>query len=143
MAMRIVRLILLALTMAVLAAPANANYPNGRLLSSTGLRRAYVEAGGLGADELISDIEAAIGRRAGAPRHQADHGGADKAAAEFAWRTAPEAPRFVAQSFEAAPPVFRAGTQAPSRKNFFGGGGKNADPKQSPGAPDAPPWLNH
>ena len=108
------------------------------------LRRAYVEAGAPRADDLIGDAEAAIahfGRRRGVDAPQSSHAGA-AGAEDFAWRRPAEAPRFVSQSFEAAPPVFRAETQAPLRKNFFTGRRRNADPKQTASAPDAPPWLN-
>jgi hypothetical protein len=110
----------------------------------TDLRRAYVASGAPRADDLIAEVEAALSRF----RHRIADGdrpgtgnAASHAPAEFAWRTPPEAPRFVAQTFEAAPPVFRPDRQEGLRKNFFGRQIKNAAPKQSPGAPDAPPRL--
>lgn len=108
------------------------------------LREAYASAGAPKADELISGIEAAIARATQSPGHRQDHA-ADSNAAEFAWTRPAEPPRFVAQSFQSAPPVFRAEKQAPPEqkfwKNFFGGRGRNAAPKQPASAPDAPPWL--
>ena len=104
----------------------------------TRLRKSYAGAGAPRADELISGIEAAIARPSG---HRSDTAAADSTAAGFAWARPPEPPRFVAQSFDAAPPVFRPEKQASLRKNFFGGGDRNAAPKQTASAPDAPPWL--
>lgn len=110
----------------------------------TDMRRAYVAAGPPRAGDLIAGVEAALSRFrrriADEDRSRADHSAASDPS-EFAWRRPPEAPRFVAQTFEAAPPVFRPDRQGGLRKNFFGGRSRNADPKQSPSAPDAPPSL--
>ncbi len=57
------------------------------------------------------------------------------------WRRAAEAPRFAAQSFAAAPPVFRADRQAPGEKIISPKRPSNAAPKQSFHAPETPPWL--
>lgn len=121
------------------------------------LRKAYVEAGAPRADDVIAAIETALSRAGAAPNSgfgaraaridtpppdridgpaDATHSDAD-----FAWRRPPAAPRFVARSFEAAPPVFRPEKQAHLRKNIFGSTRRNADPKQPASAPDAPPWL--
>jgi len=110
------------------------------------LRRAYVEAGAPRADDLIRDAESAIAHfdRRGGDAPQSSHA-SPSGAEDFAWRRPAEAPRFVAQSFEAAPPVFRAETQAPpvqkNWKNFFAGRRRNADPKQTASAPEAASWL--
>lgn len=107
----------------------------------TRLRQAYASAGAPKADELISDIEAAIARGARASGQRQDHAADDSTDAGAAWRKEPEPPRFVAQSFQSAPPVFRAEKQAPLRKIFFGDRDRNAAPKQTASAPDASPWL--
>lgn len=60
---------------------------------------------------------------------------------DLPWRQAPEAPRFALQSFDAAPPIFRVDRQAPGEKKMFSGRRRNAAPKQSAKAPEAPPWL--
>lgn len=107
------------------------------------LRTAYVEAGAPRADDLIEEIEGALSlvRRSQGRHDRNEPAAADSNAREFSWSRPPEGPRFVPQSFEAAPPIFRAETQAKLRKNFFASRERNAEPKQSPGAPDAPPWL--
>jgi hypothetical protein len=108
-----------------------------------GLRTAYVEAGAPRADDLIAEIERALSpaQRPQSRHDRSEPAPADSNAGEVAWSRPPEGPRFVPQRFEAAPPIFRPETQASLRKNFFASRERNAEPKQSPGAPDAPPWL--
>ncbi|HNS86991.1 MAG TPA: hypothetical protein PKH09_08805 [Parvularculaceae bacterium] len=110
----------------------------------TRLRKAYVAAGAPRADDIIEDVEAAIDafqRRIGPGHHHSTSAGGESKAVETDRRRGAEAPRFVAHTFDAAPPVFRTERQANFRKNFFTAKRRNADPKQSPNAPDAPPWL--
>ena len=113
----------------------------------TRLRKAYVAAGAPRADDIIEDVEAALAafrRRIGDDDRRLSPGaGSDWRAPETGPRGDDAGPRFVAQTFEAAPPVFRTERQGPLRKNFFSGGRRNAEPKQWPGAPDAPPWLKN
>lgn len=111
----------------------------------TSLRVAYVAAGAPRADQLIDDVEAALRRShtriTEAPPAAADLQSDNPWARNSAWTRPAEPPRFVGQTFDAAPPVFRPERQAGLRKNFFGERGRNADPKQTASAPDAPPWL--
>jgi hypothetical protein len=111
----------------------------------TQLRKAYVAAGAPRADDIIGEAEAALSdftARIGAARrsHSADQQ-FDQNSDDLAWRRPPDGPRFVDQRFMAAPPVFRAETQANFPKNFFTGRGRNAAPKQSTVARETPPWL--
>lgn len=109
------------------------------------LRKAYVASGAPRADDIIGEAEAALAaftaRIGEARRNHSPDQKFDQPEEDFAWRRAPEGPRFVDQTFMAAPPVFRAGTQANFPKNFFTGRGRNAAPKQSPDPQETPPWL--
>ncbi len=67
---------------------------------------------------------------------------------EPSWRRTPEAPRFVAQSFAAAPPKFVAAPQSPIVKSggrgFFSKNARpDAPPKQAFEGSETPPWLKN
>ena len=112
----------------------------------TRLRKAYVAAGAPRLDDVIADVEAAIAafrRRIGEDRRPETRAGTDSDARDFASRPAETTPRFVAQTFDATPPVFRPERQEAMRKNFFNGRRRNAEPKQPPARPETPPWLKN
>lgn len=73
---------------------------------------------------------------------RAPAGGAAHADDEPAWRRPPEAPRFVAPAFAAAPPLFRADSQGRREKIFPKKEAQDAAPKQGFDFRDAPPWFN-
>lgn len=121
------------------AGAAGANAARARHEALVALRTAYVEAGAPRVDDLLQTIEQALS--SGRPSSSPSHHHAAESENEPAWRRGAEPPRFVAKSFDAAPPVFRTERQANFSGKFFGSRGGNAAPKQSASAPDAPPWL--
>lgn len=111
----------------------------------TALRRSYVAAGAPKANALFSEVEAALAdfrARIGADGRAHSGRAGDSNVDDPAWRKPAEGPRVVPRAFEALPPLFRADAQAPPAKIFSARGRRNAEPKQTASAPDAPPWLN-
>ncbi len=86
------------------------------------MRTAYAETGAPPADTLMAAIERALSAPRLAASVAASAAGYSEAepVAGSVWKTPAEGPRFVAQSFESAPPIFRPGRQEPTGKNFFG-----------------------
>lgn len=65
-------------------------------------------------------------------------------AEDLPWRKTPEAPRFVAQNFAAAPPKFVADAPAAPRRGFFSKSPRpDASPKQGFEGAETPPWLKN
>jgi hypothetical protein len=111
------------------------------------LRAAFVAGNAPRIDAIIRRIEDAMDvykarlGQAGAGSASAHHA-ASPAEDELAWRRAPEGPRFVAQSFLAAPESFRADpVAAPQRRFFSSKRSDDAAPKQSFSGDETPPWL--
>lgn len=113
------------------------------------VRAAFVAGNAPRVDAIIRRIEDALDvykarLSAGGAATTANHGADSE---EPAWRRAPEAPRFVAQSFLAAPEAFRADPASEPQRRFFGSRKDDgAAPKQSFESGEtgraAPPWLN-
>ncbi|MFN0023836.1 MAG: hypothetical protein ACKVS5_08050 [Parvularculaceae bacterium] len=101
--------------------------------------------------ERFADALIALERRAEAWSKTGARFGADASAeasgalaGDLAWRKAPEGPRFVTQTFAAAPPAFVAGAPEPARRGLFSQSVRpDAVPKQSFKAGEAPPWLKN
>jgi hypothetical protein len=112
------------------------------------LRAAFVAGNAPRVDAIIRRIEdamdvykARLGSASGGAT-SAHHVTATPSEDEPAWRRAPEGPRFVAQSFLAAPESFRADpVAAPQRRFFSSKKGDDAAPKQSFSGDETPPWL--
>ncbi len=86
-------------------------------------------------EDLSEIFRTRLARGAGGPASA--HQGED-----LAWRKQPEAPRFVEQSFAAAPPAFVAGSPPAADCDFFSGRLRpDAAPKQSLGRAEKRPWL--
>jgi len=113
------------------------------------VRAAFVAGHAPRVDTIIRRIEDALDvykARLASGQHAA---GASHAAQsdEPAWRRGPEGPRFVAQSFLAAPDAFRADPPAAPQRRFFSSRKDDgAAPKQSLDSGETgrtpPPWLN-
>lgn len=92
--------------------------------------------------ERFADALLALERRADQWSKTGARFAAGADADEPSWRKSPEGPRFVAQSFAAAPPSFVAGPQPTARRGIFSKDARpDASPKQAFGAPETPPWL--
>ena len=90
-------------------------------------------------DEAFAVYKARLDKKSGgAGSHLAEQTADD----EPSWRKPPEEPRFVAPSFDAAPPSFTAKAAPSPRQHFFSKKiHRNAAPKQSFGREETPRWL--
>lgn len=94
--------------------------------------------------ERFADALLALEKRADAWSKTGARFAESAPADEPQWRKAPEGPRFVTQSFAAAPAKFVADPAPPVRRGFFSGSPRpDAPPKQSLGGAETPPWLKN
>ena len=94
--------------------------------------------------ERFADALLALEKRADAWSKTGARFGEAAPAEEPTWRKSPEGPRFVAQSFAAAPPKFVADAAPPVRRGFFSKSARpDASPKQGFGPAETPPWLKN
>lgn len=94
--------------------------------------------------ERFADALLALEKRAGAWSKAGSRFGEVAPTDEPQWRKSPEGPRFVTQSFAAAPPKFVADASPPARRGFFSKSSRpDASPKQSFKGTETPPWLKN
>jgi len=127
--------------------PAAALKRYGLDAAANGLKNRALTAAAEGPREMIerfADALLALERRAEAWSNTDARFADNPGALEPSWRKAPEAPRFVAQSFAATPASFVAGPRPAAQRGFFSKESRpDANPKQALGTPESPPWLKN